>query len=514
MDLHDNNLFARVVGNITGSTGVKHGYINASHVSNITVGWTPSTLPTPFPLVIVSSLVSFIIACVGWKTTASTWVPPEKLNTIRRRRPEGFENWSWRERWEWSKKHARDIQNGLELENAEAEHVPLHAPDEIGPQMGRGEEHVFDFTQSNEPYAPVPFPFQQDFQPTYAAPYARQTAPAPITRWQASWRNKTLVILSVIYNTMRSIFIIVTTLDVTITRNGTHSAVSSIFLVFLSLQTFLSNRKIPRLISLILVIDLFLVGLAFLIATWDWRTAMYGDATVMGGNCPVYAYDCISQARQWTRIGCGAVVPPISSSGDSDDSPNPNYGEPFYPPYATAGNININANQLHDIESVVGTLGSIWAVLSLLAMLYEAVRTFGSVESMSHLLWPIPMADQFVTSKKTGKTRKRIGWSATVLFAIFALGGAFVVTILSIAGHIAGETRTHTATYIDGFGPAVNTNVTYSTVTGYVNSTAYWGNATSWSDCFTVTTPSSSNGFFKEWLEHNELVAFRFICLL
>ena len=42
------------------------------------------------------------------------------------------------------------------------------------------------------------------------------------------------------------------------------------------------------------------------------------------------------------------------------------------------------------------------------------------------------------------------------LFALLVLGVAFIVTILSIADHIASETRIYTGTYIDSFGPAMN----------------------------------------------------------
>jgi hypothetical protein len=35
------------------------------------------------------------------------------------------------------------------------------------------------------------------------------------------------------------------------------------------------------------------------------------------------------------------------------------------------------------------------------------------------------------------------------------------------------------------------------------------GSATSWTDCFNITTPVSSNGFFDIWLSHNEQMALR-----
>jgi hypothetical protein len=339
-------------------------------------------------------------------------------------------------------------------------------------------------------------------------------------KWEASVRNKILVLISVVYNTLRTVFAFKTTLELAIARSGTHPAVSSLFLLYLSFQTFISNRKLPRLLTLIVVLDLALVAAAFLVSTWDFHAHTYGDATVQGGTCPVYADDCTAQAHQWTQVGCGAVLPPApsQSSSSNNGSSNPNFRDTFYPPYGTSGDFNLQhrQNTLSIMERVIGGCGTFWVAITLPATLYEAGRVFLTLEGLSHLLWPIPLQDKFARNSTTGKVRKRLGWTAMHLFAVFALPGALLVTVLSVAGHVAGETRRVQATFVDGWGPAVEANVTFGIVDGVrvVNATGYGGNATSWSDCFTATTVPSPDGFFREWVEYNGQVAFRLVSLL
>ena len=70
----------------------------------------------------------------------------------------------------------------------------------------------------------------------------------------------------------------------------------------------------------------------------------------------------------------------------------------------------------------------------------------------------------------------------------------------------------HHAVYMDSIGPAVNVNGTFGTDSSgnqYYTSVAYWGNSTSWSDCFTLTSPTSGNGFWSEWVQQNRASVYR-----
>jgi hypothetical protein len=489
------------MANFTSPMGLTRGYLNPDHRSNITLGWTPSTLPTPFPIVIVSSFVSIIITFIGWKTAVTTWTPPGRRRALPER-PLGFETWTWREKLQWSMGASRQIRERARYGNVAplepGDDIPLKPPAKAGMHIRQGDD------KNPADYAPVhePMPAAQG-QDSVGQWLATPTT----SRWDASTRNKIAVLVSVVYNTLRAVVAAVTTLDIVVTHRGTHAAVSSLFLLYLSLQTFISNRKLPRIIIIVILVDLVLAGLSFLLAVWDLGASTYGDATLIGGNCPVFADDCNSQAQKWSQIGCGATIRGKQTSLNSDQSTmNPYYNRPVYPPYSS-GNVNDQwGNRLRGIEATVGVIGSIWTVVTLLGTLYEAWRVFVSMETLSHLLSPVPFRDEYKIDKKTGKRRKRLGWDATVMFALFTLGGAFVVVILSIAGHVSGETKSYGGSFIDGFGPPVMNNVSISPLGVY---TVSWGNATSWSDCFNITTPTSSNGFFDIWLSHSEQMALR-----
>lgn len=502
-----------MLGDITGSAGLQNGFINATHTSNVTAGWTPQTLPTPYPIVIVSSIVSFVIAVIGLRTALRT--VQRNKDPVRIQYPEGYSTWSFRDRWAWARKNARKIQNNAtqppdkQSTGTVEEQIPLREFQEQDPNQPKHDNQI-------SYHSPPHFDAQERPIPNPSTPY--NTTNTHTNNWQAPLKDKLLVSISLTYTTLRSIFALITTLKVSITRQGTHAASSSLLLLYLSLQTFMANRAIPRVITLALVTDLLIVAIAFLITTWDFHSAAYGDISVLSGNCPVFATDCTTQARNWTRVGCGAVVGPRTSysSTSAKQSPNPNHGASFFPPYASAGDINMQGSALRKIEGVVGAIGTFWVVVTLILTIYEAFRAFRSISSFSNLLTPIPQADEWVENKNTGKLRRRVGWKVTSFVAFVGVSGAFVVLVLSIAGHAAGETRTYTATYIDSFGPSVMTNVTYSarSAGGYVNSTEYWGNSTSWSDCYTVTTPSSGDGFLGDWLGRSEQVPLRLIALL
>jgi hypothetical protein len=60
--------------------------------------------------------------------------------------------------------------------------------------------------------------------------------------------------------------------------------------------------------------------------------------------------------------------------------------------------------------------------------------------------------------------------------------------------------------YMDSIGPLVGVNGTFATDqfgSEYYTSVDYWGNTTSWTDCFTLASPTSGDGFWSEWVEQN-----------
>jgi hypothetical protein len=276
---------------------------------------------------------------------------------------------------------------------------------------------------------------------------------------------------------------------------------SNVLLLLVSIQVTFSNNNLPKIFRTLLAIDVLLAMSAFLIAAYAWLAVTshpgYGQMEIIGGNCPVYANDCPSQMKGWIDVGCGNWTIPDKFGGD-DDLTNAQ-GDPlpegkFYDPYATPGDINSGANAMFVVEVIISVFGTCLLPFCL-GQLYGEVR------------------DRFRGLVHSKKPRGKLADCMMGMIVIFGLLGAFCATWMTIAGHVNQETAHHHTYYIDGFGPVVPTNVTYggSEATGgqYIISTDYWGNSTSWSDCFEVQALTSVSGFWDLWVKANSHSLYR-----
>jgi len=423
------------------------GSVSALHTSNMYPYYPLGNFPTPWPLVLVNVILSLIVAFIGMQAAGSSWNSPTTLNRIR---ADKAQKKSWLQRY----REAKAVRDGrTAIPQTERPHNELELEEEeLDTMMG----------------PPVLF--------------------AGMTVWA-----KAKLLGGFTYTTLRAVVALALVLSVAITGNGTYSAPSSTLLLLLSTQTFLSNRNMPRVMNLVLVVDSALAAAAFLIASYARfaRGAYYGQLVLSGGNCPMYAPDCASEASRWTYVGCGDYS---SRSKPPQDS--------YFAPYGGFGDLNTGFNVLFIIEAVISVFGTIW-LLTVLLTIYEARHI--SVTHLSDLLRPI---DRNQLEARPGK-RKHLGWGLTVLISIFGTLGAVIVGILSIAGHVSQETQAHHTTYMDSLGPMVSVyNLSHIGAGG--PNLGYGGNATSWTDCFVLTSPTSSNGNWNEWVEQNLQSLYRF----
>lgn len=227
----------------------------------------------------------------------------------------------------------------------------------------------------------------------------------------------------------------------------------------------------------------------------------------------------MSQAPHWISVGCGKWTTPTNyDSGVS-------YGYPyeFYLPYQNTGDLNVQTgmNTLHAVEMTIIVFGSIWwffVILHLLDMsstleevltrepvTYTAGTGSGvvgqrSIFSSVRSLFPrIRMDGGKSRPRKVANAYQQSCYKVIITFGLL-LG--FLVLLMSIGGHASQMNKKLQTTYMDGFGPQVGTNFTYSPQ-GVIQSSDYWGNETSWSDCFIVRAPGSRSGFWSEWVEGN-----------
>jgi hypothetical protein len=165
--------------------------------------------------------------------------------------------------------------------------------------------------------------------------------------------------------------------------------------------------------------------------------------------------------------------------------------------------MNISANALHIVETVLIIFGTLW-LLTVLLNVYEACHLFMPPATWSNMLrpqGPIPKAHEFVGDPQ--RARGRRGAACTSLVTILGIMGAFVAAIMSLAAHVSQATGVpgHSTTYIDSFGPGTWANFTLDQ-NSVVNGTSFAGNVTDWNDCFTVSAPVLGTGW-AEWRDAN-----------
>ena len=188
-------------------------------------------------------------------------------------------------------------------------------------------------------------------------------------------------------------------------------------------------------------------------------------------------------------VGCGNYTQLVDVEDNDGDAPAPSGS---FVPYASSGDLNTKMNPLHIIETVIIVFGGIW-LFSVLFQIYE----------VRYLISP----RKEVRANQFRKKRCQCGTPCMGIITMFGVMGAFVATFMSIGGHLGQAVGSHHSVYLDSFGPAVWVNGTWTSDNygdDIVKGAQYWGNATSWSDCFVLTAPTSADGFWSEWVQANK----------
>jgi hypothetical protein len=535
------------------TTPLLHGYLNSTHTSNLTSFYPPQNLPTPWPLVAASLVISLTLCCYSIKGAFVSWT---KAGQNRRRGLAPGVRKSWLQTWlqTFRERHAnyragigRPLKGKKMLHPVvhDSELEDLHKPDEAHAHHSlnddsissyEGEHHIdlrhklgidddditfkgnaedddiskhkhnlddgditykgkrFDDDDGASKYTTTD-PFG-DSEAATLHESIREVPKSP--KWQDTPLKKVIVIIICAYSTFRAITGFTIALAGLINYTTPPPAPSILLLLLLSIQIPLSNRSLPRLMTLIYTTAALLTTLAFLIVSYMPLSSLslvpkYASLSIRGGNCPVAASDCHSQTTHWSVVGCANYTYYTDlEDSDSDEIPEAQ----FYPPYATHSDVNQNtSNALLTVETVILAFGTLW-LLSVLLHLWEARHLFVH-PVLSNLLRPQPPVPQ------TGRSRGRTGAACTGIVTLLGIVGAVVAAVMSFAAHVSQATGTpgHAVTYIDSLGPGTWANFTEDS-TGYVVGTDYWGNATDWNDCFTVVSPTVGTGW-AEWAGQN-----------
>jgi len=453
---------------------ILHGLVNSSHVSDLHAFYPVGNLPTPWSLVVISSLVSLVIGVIGFKSSLITWNDPAETAAIQANAAKN----SWLVRYVQAK---RARKQGISISYNGARHQSVGLMEQ---------PPEYDLQEYDHDHEEGLIPGSQEVLTPRLIPWRM---------FEMSTTHIIVIMVSFLYSTARCAIALILSLRVLITKTGSHSAPSSLLLLVLSVQTSITNRSIPRIMNMMLVLDSLVASAAFVIASFDRRGQYYGEVKLSGGNCPAYAPNCVAQSPHWIKVGCGAMVFPKQNTNNYDNCAyhNPNCGDSFYPPFGQLGDAMAGHNVLFMMETVIAIFGAIW-LITVVVTLYKLHNIFTG--SWSDLFKPVGKKGP---GKKTETGRNRLGWKAVILFPIFGMLGAFVVTILTISAHMAQELKSRRLTYLDSWGPSVGSSFVMG---GSGNVSVVYGESVgneSWTDCFVVQTPSSGNGFWDLWFQQN-----------
>lgn len=127
-------------------------------------------------------------------------------------------------------------------------------------------------------------------------------------KWQDTPLRKVIMIIICAYLTFRAAIGLTLALAGLINNTTPPPAPSILLLLLVSIQIFISNRSLPRLMTLIYTIAATLTSLALLIAAYaplpNGHIPRYAHLSLTGGNCPVHASDCHTQTTHWAVLGC------------------------------------------------------------------------------------------------------------------------------------------------------------------------------------------------------------------
>lgn len=326
------------------------------------------------------------------------------------------------------------------------------------------------------------------------------------------------------WTTIRVIFAFALILSTTVDLQRSAPDPWSVVVLLIVCQIYMSSRGFPRAINLLMALNILLMSIAVILSSWGPRanTNYYAKMEVIGGNCPFFWHNDCPLSSDTTRInsnmtviGCltnstwdqAAEGYPREAFWDTNDNPDPNH--------FTSMNINrhVSSQFLHDSELTLHRMfvkygGLVLAIFSLLWTSYLVIRT----QPWRDMMHPFPEL-RMARFGNFANSMAHISYAAMWIFILWAL-----------FGHVFDEVSPYNMTYVDGFGPAVNTNVFTATP-----GSAGWnqshdglgadaiflgGNATTWSDCFDISPNRSASGHFTQWWNEKESKALRILAQL
>ena len=230
-----------------------HGFINSSHTSNLTPYYPPANLPTPYPLVLFSVVISLAISCYSCKSAMTSMSSLKSTVSGGRNHPKS----------PWARKpsvHETAIHE-TELEDLHKDqHIKLSF-DGPPPYMSKAGSTFEDPMQG--PQAGVMTTIGEKDGRQGLVKKGGRNSKWPESRSRQIWGS---VFIS--YSTYRAVVAFIVNVQGLIDNHTSASAPSNLLILLVSIQVLAANYSVPRILRGVLTADIVLVSAAFVITSF------------------------------------------------------------------------------------------------------------------------------------------------------------------------------------------------------------------------------------------------------
>jgi hypothetical protein len=218
---------------------VPTGTLDPSHTSTLAV--TYESYPTPYPLLILSILISLFLGHIGWRSARHSWHPHADMTRL-------------------------IPQPGTDM-YVEMENIPRQK-DGYGKEMPVDEWELAEI-QDRRKYRP-----EDDTRPDGGTGIPRMM----------------LTLFGVGWTTLRVFFTFVLVISATVKTDDSLPDPWSIIALFVVCQIYMSSRGFPRAFNLLMAFNIALMFTAIILSTWGPRSNInyYAKMEVTGGTCPYF----------------------------------------------------------------------------------------------------------------------------------------------------------------------------------------------------------------------------------
>lgn len=487
-----------------GSQALLTGYLDTNHTSSLEAYWI--TRPTPWPFVVASVTLSIILGFLGVQTSYKSW---ESTNRIR--------------------------SGGSVISMNDISYQPVR-------QSSSYEQYHRRWTSasSSNDFSTTRTLIENDAIDTFVNDQRRRSGSVYTTLSGTNMHGGlgtfalTTTAIGITWSTIRAAATLALMIQIVSGEKHTYPGIASLVIMFTSVQTYLGSRAMPRILYLLIVIDLLMIYGCVVLAIFSFlqdKKTSYQEFAIQGGNCPCMlgfktGHDmksCATFPSPPAFVGCDSQY---LWSNNTDHFTNLTLTYPkscLLSDHNDGSDSDLNPNLMTYLvlaEIVVGGVGLLYGLIVLCFASRWIPRALSHPKEL-FVSFPLispepknarPGPNPLVPHKQNRGHHKMPGRAVGMTVLAFVAMLAFAT--ITIVVHVLDETRPIRLFYMDSVGSRLDGagSIGGNNVIDTGGGNLALGN--SWSDCFVVDTPYWADGGFKDWWNVHKSNLLRSIALV